>query len=76
MLASRLVAVQICVVEYCLQRNKIFDGTSVRPSVVIGPPTNATDALIRYYNNQIININQVVEGEEIIDKVRTILMFT
>ena len=57
--------------DYCLQRNKIFDGTSVRPSIVIGPPTNAPDALIHYYNNQIININQVVEGEEMIDKVRS-----
>ena len=60
------------VTENFVKRNKIFDGTSVRPSIVVGPPTNASNELIRYYNNQIININQVVEGEEIIDNVRII----
>ena len=52
-----------------MQRNKIFDVTSVRPSIVIGPPAKASGVLIDYYNNQIMNINAMVEGEEMMDTV-------
>ena len=52
-----------------MQRNKIFDITSVCPSIVVGPPAKASAVLIDYYNNQTMNINAMVEGEEMMDTV-------